>query len=47
MEIQHLSLDEWEALLPTAGVGPFHQPEVLTLMDEYELLEEASVTADD
>ncbi|MBX0288347.1 GNAT family N-acetyltransferase [Halomicroarcula sp. F28] len=36
MEIQHLSLEEWEELLPSSGVGPFHQPEVLTLMDEYE-----------
>lgn len=36
MEIQRLSVDEWEELLPSSGVGPFHQPEMLTLMDEYE-----------
>jgi len=36
MEIQHLSLDEWAELLPSSGVGPFHQPEMLTLLDEYE-----------
>lgn len=36
MDIQTLSLDEWGDLLPDSGVGPFHQPEMLALMDEYE-----------
>lgn len=36
MEIQTVSLDEWGELLPASGVGPFHQPEMLALMDEYE-----------
>lgn len=36
MEIQRLSLDEWEDVLPSSGVGPFHQPGMLALMDEYE-----------
>src|SRR6056297_1700136 len=36
MDIQRLSLDEWEDALPSSGVGPFHQPEMLSLIDEYE-----------
>jgi len=36
MEIQTLTPDEWGDLLPDTGVGPFHQQEVLDLMDEYE-----------
>jgi len=36
MEIQRLSLAEWEDALPNTGVGPFHQPEMLALIDEYE-----------
>ncbi|WP_262177321.1 GNAT family N-acetyltransferase [Haloarcula laminariae] len=36
MEIRRLSLDEWGDLLPDSGVGPFHQPEMLALIDEHE-----------
>lgn len=36
MEIRELSLSEWGDLLPDTGVGPFHEPEVLVLIDEYE-----------
>ena len=36
MEIQKLSLEEWGEILPSSGVGPFHRPEMLDLMNEYE-----------
>ncbi len=36
MEIERLTLSEWGDLLPDSGVGPFHRPELLRLVDEYE-----------
>lgn len=36
MDVRTLTIDEWGQLLPNSGTGPFHQPEVLSLMDEYE-----------
>lgn len=35
MEIQTLSLDEWDELLPPSGFEPFHTPEALSVMERY------------